>query len=256
MNKDEQDKQDFFSKINGFILFILFIPVKKMGAFESTLLISICLCTISARVQYIHEEDVMKKLLISCLVAALWISLGFSPAAAAGLASGLAYEDCGSTYVVQDLDNLSKIATYCGTRVATILRNNPQIINPDLIYTGQVIFLTGTVWEYRDPITYTSPTYGWGARVSLSTYSAEPGEAVTISASGFPANSEVDYRISQLGKDASLLYDGVMDSAGAGSLTFTIPAEAQKGQSWVVLVKTTSQRVGVDATSAAILIHE
>lgn len=47
----------------------------------------------------------------------------------------------GGTYVVQYGDTLQKIAGRIGTSVANILAVNPQIVNPNLIYVGQVINL-------------------------------------------------------------------------------------------------------------------
>jgi peptidoglycan-N-acetylglucosamine deacetylase len=47
-------------------------------------------------------------------------------------------------YIVQRGDTLSKISRRYGTTVAKILRLNPQIKNPDLIFVGQKITLPGS----------------------------------------------------------------------------------------------------------------
>ena len=47
----------------------------------------------------------------------------------------------GGTYVVQRGDTLGKIAARAGVSLSSILAVNPQIWNPSLIYTGQVINL-------------------------------------------------------------------------------------------------------------------
>lgn len=47
----------------------------------------------------------------------------------------------GNTYVVRSGDTLGKIAARMGSSVYDILAVNPQIYNPSLIYTGQVINL-------------------------------------------------------------------------------------------------------------------
>jgi LysM repeat protein len=51
----------------------------------------------------------------------------------------------GGSYVVQAGDTLGKIAARTGVSWRDILAVNPQIQNPSLIYTGQVIYLPGGV---------------------------------------------------------------------------------------------------------------
>lgn len=86
----------------------------------------------------------MKTLVIALAVAVLIAGQLLTPAAAASLSSQLASETCGSTYTVQPNDNLSKIASYCGTTVASILALNPQISNPNIIFRGQILQITGS----------------------------------------------------------------------------------------------------------------
>ena len=47
----------------------------------------------------------------------------------------------GSYYVVQKGDTLYSIANRFGTTIASIMRANPQITNPDIIYAGATIFV-------------------------------------------------------------------------------------------------------------------
>lgn len=64
----------------------------------------------------------------------------------------------GGTYVVQWGDTLGIIAKKTGASVSALLAVNPQIANPSLIYTGQVIYLpagTGAPPYYPPP----PPTY-------------------------------------------------------------------------------------------------
>jgi LysM repeat protein len=56
----------------------------------------------------------------------------------------------GGTYTVQWCDTLGKIAAKTGTSVSALLAVNPQIKNPSLIYTGQVINL---------PVGISAPSY-------------------------------------------------------------------------------------------------
>lgn len=56
----------------------------------------------------------------------------------------------GQTYYVQKGDTLRKIAAKFGTSVDALLKLNPQISNPNVIYVGQAITVPGS----SDPATY------------------------------------------------------------------------------------------------------
>ncbi len=70
----------------------------------------------------------------------------------------VSYPTYGNTYVVRWGDTLGKIATRLGVRVNDLLAVNPQIWNPSLIYTGQVINLPASVGA-PPPIYDPAPTY-------------------------------------------------------------------------------------------------
>lgn len=57
----------------------------------------------------------------------------------------------GQTYYVQKGDTLRKIAAKFGTTVDVLIKLNPQISNPNVIYVGQAIKVPGE----SDPATYT-----------------------------------------------------------------------------------------------------
>lgn len=63
-----------------------------------------------------------------------------------------------NTYTVQWGDTLGKIAARSGTSVGNLLSVNPQISNPSLIYTGQVINLPSGV-VVPPPPSYPPPNY-------------------------------------------------------------------------------------------------
>lgn len=151
---------------------------------------------------------------------------------------------CGDTYIVQHLDNLSKIAKKCDTTVASILDLNHQIKNPNIIYTGQELRLTGK----------TAKVYTGTPQVSLSDTTVDAGDTITVRVSGFPANMYIDYRVGLEDEDYSVVYDGIVDSEGKASITITIPTSADYGDYWVVLVTTTGQREGIEVYSATIFI--
>lgn len=112
----------------------------------------------------------MKRIIFALTTALLCAGLFLSPATAAVRYSGLADETCGETYTVQHLDNLSKIARRCGTTVSNILALNPQITNPNIIYSGQVLRLTGS-----------SPQ----SLYYSTTYTVQPGDTLASIAAKF-----------------------------------------------------------------------
>jgi LysM repeat protein len=154
------------------------------------------------------------------------------------------------TYTVVMGDYLSLIARRFGTTTTELLRVNPAITNPSLIYIGQVLYLpSGTT------STGTGTTTGTGsALVTLSTRSAKVGAQVEVKVTGFPANAEVDLRIGKEGKAYTAVVDGKTSSSGAVTVKVTIPSAAVVGEKWVVKVMTTSIAKGVEVTSATITI--
>lgn len=56
--------------------------------------------------------------------------------------SSIPEQPCESSYIVQRGDTLRKIANACNTTVKELLAVNPQIMNPERIYVGQVIYLS------------------------------------------------------------------------------------------------------------------
>lgn len=110
----------------------------------------------------------MKRLLIALATAILAVSQLFLPVAAAASPSAAASTDCGTTYTVQHADNLSKIAVLCNTTVADILSRNPQISNPNIIYTGQVIRISGSTVTKVYSSTYTVKSGDTLSSIALS----------------------------------------------------------------------------------------
>lgn len=80
----------------------------------------------------------------------------FAPAKAAALSAQLPSEPCGITYTVQPRDTLSTIAEDCVTTVEAILELNPEVTNPNLIFVGQKLQISGSISEIDDfPTAYT-----------------------------------------------------------------------------------------------------
>jgi LysM repeat protein len=89
-----------------------------------------------------------------------WVYAGQVLYIPTGGASDPYYPPSGGTYVVQSGDTLGKIAARIGVSWRDILAVNPQIQNPSLIYSGQVIYLpkgAGNLPPYNPPPK--DPTY-------------------------------------------------------------------------------------------------
>jgi hypothetical protein len=97
-------------------------------------------------------------------------------------------------------------------------------------------------------------TNSGSARVSLSSTRGVAGDDISVTVSGFPANSDIDYRVKEQGESYSVVYDGKTSSSGTDSQVITLPADADKGESWVVQVITTGQKKVVNVESLVIYI--
>lgn len=90
----------------------------------------------------------MKSLVFALAIAILGLQQAFTPVLAATPALAAApltvnaASTCGTTYIVQRGDYLSKIAKNCGVTTSFLIAVNPEIKNPSLIYPGQVIRIT------------------------------------------------------------------------------------------------------------------
>lgn len=92
----------------------------------------------------------------------------------------------GQTYYVQRGDTLRKIAAKFSTTVEAILRVNPQITNPNVIYTGQAIKLPGDV----------------------ATHSVQKGETLRIIASRYGTTVDALLALNPNIWNANLIYVG------------------------------------------------
>ncbi len=127
----------------------------------------------NAVIDFIH-----RRWMIPVVISALLLTtMGFTTASAASTA-------CGSTYTVQSGDTLSGIAFNCGIALSTVEQYNPQITDPNTIYTGQVISLesgailpnTGGTISNTSNIAATMPsTYAWQKGDTLNVLAQDLG---------------------------------------------------------------------------------
>ncbi len=133
-------------------------------------------------------------------------------------------EPGGATYIVQPGDTLRKIASRFSVTVDAILKLNPNITNASLIYAGQRIKLPKDA--ARVPTVSVAPARG------------KAGSQVTLAASGFRANIDVDVLFGQTNAMESI---GRLKTDGSGAIfqEVSVPASAQNGKSYVFEVRST-----------------
>ena len=118
--------------------------------------------------------------------------------------------DCGPTVTVQDGDTLLDIADRCGTTVAALLAENPEITNPNVLRIGQALTLP-TANNAIDPI------------VALSQQAGGPGSRVIVVANGFPANRDVSITMGPAGAIAEISLRGRTNIFGGLTETLVVP---------------------------------
>ncbi len=145
-------------------------------------------------------------------------------------------------YVVQSGDTLSEIAVLFGTDVETLLELNPQIIDPSIIYRGQVIQLPQGI----------NPLIPW---MNVSDLTPIASQNLNVYANNFPPNVNVDIRISRQGEpDAAAVVDARSNDQGEVSGSIQVPDYAERGELWEVKIMTTELTDGVQVTSPALTI--
>jgi lipoprotein-anchoring transpeptidase ErfK/SrfK len=127
---------------------------------------------------------------------------------------------CEETYRIVRGDWLSKIAIRCGVSLQELLKANPQITNPSRILVGQVIEIP--VWK--------EPT------VKLSPETGAPGTELTLTLRGFPPDTLVEYTIERAGVKLETVGELETDEKGSANLKFSIPEDAEEGETWVAKV--------------------
>lgn len=143
------------------------------------------------------------------------------------------------TYTVKSGDTLGTIAERHDTTIKELLRLNPQILNPRLIYINQVLRLPGNFS---------------GPRLFLSDEKVKPGWYLEVKAAGFPPNTDIDFLLSKAGAAFYPVEDGHTDADGNASVYVTFPTTAVVGEQWSVAVQTTETRELMKATSQNITI--
>lgn len=107
----------------------------------------------------------MHRLIFVLALALLWS--GVTAVSAAPPQEAAAQQFTGFYYTVQWGDSLSQIAVRYGTTMQALMLANPQIVNPNLIYAGTVLFIpTGATGVIRPPGGGNPPPPATGCRYS------------------------------------------------------------------------------------------
>jgi LysM repeat protein len=106
------------------------------------------------------------------------------------------------TYTVVPGDTLSGIAARYGTSVSSLVQANPQIVDPDLIYPGQVLTIPGS--SIPSPFDPVIPDTGTGER----TYTVRRGDTLSTVAARYGSTvSAITQRNPQI-TNPDLIYPG------------------------------------------------
>ena len=149
-----------------------------------------------------------------------WVYAGQVLCIPSGYPTGPVNTPVYGTYTVQWGDTLGKIAARTGTSVSSILSVNPQIWNPSLIYTGQVINLPAGVSAPPPPPPYNPPP-------SLPGYPNTPSESLST--------LKVDYKHGMYIRSApgGTVISGALD----GDTLYYKPGSVFIDQKWRVWVE-------------------
>ena len=192
------------------------------------------------------KEQSMKKHMIYLMgVSALALATAFAPLslaqnALAASSTGMAAATTEQTfsYVVQPGNSLSTLAKTYGTTVSAILALNPQITNPNFIYSGEVLLIP--VGLGTSPIV---PVTSSVASAFITPSTGPQGTYVQVVVSGFPASTPIQVGLHKLNqKLIESKANATTDAYGSATVTMRIPTGSNPNNNldWVAQVSTTS----------------
>ncbi len=132
----------------------------------------------------------------------------------------------GSVYIVKPGDTLSGIASMFKVTLTSLLKANPAITNANRIEKGQQIKLPEGAAQVRT--------------VGITPNTGKAGDAITLGATGFRPNSDVDIRFGLKESETESIGKVTTDSHGAVLQKVTVPSSAQNGKSYVFVVRSTA----------------
>ena len=143
------------------------------------------------------------------------------------------------SHIVRPGESLGIIAERYDTTVRELLRLNPDILNPRIIYAGQ---------ELRLPGNFSGP------RIFLSTTTVKPGWYIEVKLVDFPPNADIDFLLSKEGGPYTPVQDNRTDASGSLSAYVSFPNTAVVGEEWTIQVQTTETAELVRVSSQTVTI--
>lgn len=154
---------------------------------------------------------------------------------------------CAPAYTVQEGETLGEIAARCEVPLHSLLTANPQIANPNRVAAGESISIPALAGRGGgDDLAQPSV---WGGFAP----SYAPGEVISVQASGFPPDVPVRVGIGLSSSGYQVLEQSTSAADGGLTISLTIPAGAQAGDTGFILV-TASGVPSVQAISAGFSI--
>ncbi len=137
---------------------------------------------------------------------------------------------CAGAYTVQEGETLSEIAARCEVPLQSLLTANPQIANPNQVAAGESVSIPalegrGGGNDLAEPSVWGSFPPGYA-----------PGDVITVQASGFPPNVPVRVGIGLSSSGYQVLEQASSAADGGLTISLTIPASAQVGDTAFILV--------------------
>lgn len=151
---------------------------------------------------------------------------------------------CGETVTVVRGDTLDEIAGRCHTTVSALLEANPAIDNPDRIAVGMDLQIpVDEKPRGEEPASGATSQY----EISIEPDAGPPGSMVRLTASGFPADTEVLIGVGPLQSEYEIIDRARTNTNGTVSAWVQAPENAGLGEQWVFVVALEGQRVDVNS---------
>ncbi len=173
--------------------------------------------------------------------------LSAAPAVQAAVAS---QATCGSRYILSPGQTLGQVAQDCGLSLAELLAANPQVTNPNRVFSGQSLSIP-------------NPLVGRGGADPLAVIEAPipptgsylPGAQLEIAAQGLPPHTRVRIGVGLSASGYRQLAEQVTGADGRITAVVHLPPDAQFGESGFFMLTSASVPV-VQKISAAFTIGQ
>lgn len=137
-------------------------------------------------------------------------------------------DDPNRSYTVKPGDTLGQIAAQFNLTVATLVRANPDITDPNLILVGQRLTIP-------EPTAPNQPT------ITISPTRGPPGATVQVTARGLPPTTSLQIGAGVIDTEFGVVDRVSTDRQGRLQTALTIPDFAEPGERWVIVLRDVEQ---------------